>query len=211
MKLTVFGATGGTGAEVVRQALGQGHEVTAVVRDPARLDVPAQDRLEVVTANVFAPDELVPAVSGREAVLSALGPRDRGPTTICRDGTSSIMSAMKTAGVRRLVVVSNSGMHTDGDGLFVRRIVKPILIRLLRDGYEDMRIMEDRVLASSLAWTVVRPPKLTNKPYTGRVTSGVHGNVRGSFTITRADLAAYVLRAAQDDALIGTAPFVAQG
>lgn len=211
MKLTVFGATGGTGVEVVCQALTRGHEVTAVVRDPARLAVPAHDRLEVVTANVFAPAELVPAVSGREAVISALGPRDRGPTTVCRDGTSGIMSAMDTAGVRRLVVVSNSGMHTDGDGLFVRRVVKPILIRMLREGYEDMQVMEDRVRASGLDWTVVRPPKLTDKPATGRVRSSVGGNVRGSFTITRADLAAYVLRAAQDDELIGTAPFVAQG
>lgn len=211
MKLTVFGATGGTGVEVVRQALDQGHQVTAAVRDPARLDVPSHERLEVVTANVFEPAEILPAVSGREAVISALGPRDRGPTTICRVGTSSIMSAMDTAGVRRLVVVSNSGMHTDGDGVFVRRIVKPILIRVLREGYEDMGIMEDRVLASGLAWTVVRPPMLTNKPYTGRITSSVGETVRGRVTMSRANLADYLLHAAGDDALIGTAPFVANG
>lgn len=209
MKLTVFGATGGTGVEVVRQALAQGHEVTAVVRDPARLDVSPHGRLEVVTANVLEPAGIAPAVSGREAVISTLGPRGRGPTTICRDGTSSIMSAMDTAGVRRLVVVSNSGMHTEGDGLFVRMVVKPILIRALREGYRDMRIMEERVLAGDLAWTVVRPPKLTNKSYTGRIRSSVKGNVRGSFTIARADVAAYVLRAVQDDALVGATPSIA--
>lgn len=211
MKLTVFGATGGTGVEVVRQGLAQGHQVTAVVRDPARLDVPAHEQLEVVAANVLDPAEISPAISGREVVVSALGPRDRGPTTICRDGARGIMSAMDTAGVRRLVVVSNSGMHTEGDGIFTKRVVKPMLIRMLREGYEDMQAMEDRVAASGLEWTIVRPPRLTNGQHTGRIASSVGQNVRGSFTISRADLADYVLRAAEDRALVGKAVSVAKG
>ncbi|NIH82972.1 NAD(P)-dependent oxidoreductase [Amycolatopsis viridis] len=211
MKLTVFGATGGTGAHVVRQALTAGHQVTAVVRDPARLDVPAQPRLEVVTADVLDPDALVPAISGREAVVSALGPRGRGPSVICRDGTSSIMAAMTTAGVRRLAVVSNSGMHREGDGWFTRLLFKPVLIRILREGYADMGEMERRVTASGLDWTIVRPPKLSDGPHTGRIASETRGNVRGSFTISRADLADYVLRAVADPALSRVAVSVAKG
>jgi uncharacterized protein YbjT (DUF2867 family) len=211
MKLTVFGATGGTGVEVVRQALAAGHRVTAVVRDPARLDVPAQPELEVMTADVFDPPGLVPAIAGREVVISALGPRDKGPSLICREGTSAVMTAMETAGVRRLVVVSNSGMHRDGDGWFTRHLVKPLLIRMLREGYADMGEMERRVSASGLDWTIVRPPKLTDKPHTGRIASETRGNVRGSFTISRADLADYVLRAAVDPALSKVAVSVAKG
>ncbi|HVW41965.1 MAG TPA: NAD(P)H-binding protein [Amycolatopsis sp.] len=211
MKLTVFGATGGTGVEVVRQALEWGHQVTAVVRDPARLNVPAHARLDVVTADVLDPAAIEPAISGREAVISALGPRGRGPTTICRDGTRAIMDGMRSAGVRRLVVVSNSGMHTDGDGFFTRRLVKPVLIRILRQGYDDMRVMEERVAASGLEWTIVRPPRLTVRPHTGRIASATHGNVRGSFTIGRPDLADYLLRVAADDSLIGTSVSVAAG
>ncbi|GAB3584210.1 SDR family oxidoreductase [Amycolatopsis endophytica] len=211
MKLTVFGASGGTGVEVVRQALAAGHQVTAVVRDPARLDVPSQARLEVVTADVFDPAGLVPAITGREVVISALGPREKGPSVICRDGTSSVMTAMGTAGVRRLVVVSNSGMHSDGDGWFTRQLVKPLLIRMLREAYADMGEMERRVSASGLDWTIVRPPKLTDKPHTGRIASETSGNVRGSFTISRADLADYVLRAAGNPGLAGVAVSVAGG
>lgn len=207
----MFGATGGTGAHVVRQALTAGHQVTAVVRDPARLDVPAQPRLEVVTADVLDPDALVPAISGREAVVSALGPRGRGPSVICRDGTSSIMAAMTTAGVRRLAVVSNSGMHREGDGWFTRLLFKPVLIRILREGYADMGEMERRVTASGLDWTIVRPPKLSDGPHTGRIASETRGNVRGSFTISRADLADYVLRAVADPALSRVAVSVAKG
>ena len=211
MKLTVFGATGGTGVEVVRQALAAGHQVTAVVRDPVRLDVPAHDRLDVATADVLDPAAIEPAITGQEVVISALGPRGRGPSTICRDGTLSIMAAMRKAGVRRLLVVSNSGMHTEGDGVFTRRLVKPMLIRLLREGYADMGAMEERVLDSGLDWTIVRPPRLTNWAHSGRIASSTKGNVRGSFSIGRADLADYLLRAAGDDSLIRTAVSVAKG
>ncbi|MGW4588116.1 NAD(P)-dependent oxidoreductase [Amycolatopsis thermoflava] len=211
MKLTVFGATGGTGVEIVRQALAAGHQVAAVVRDPARLDVPPQARLEVVTADVFDADSLVPAITGREAVLSALGPRDRGPSVICRDGTRAIMIAMTAAGVRRLVVVSNSGMHPEGDGWFTRLVVKPLLIRMLREGYADMGEMERRVIESGLDWTIVRPPKLNDGRLTGRIASETRGNVRGSFTISRADLADYVLRAAADPELTRMAVSIAKG
>ncbi|NKQ54949.1 NAD(P)H-binding protein [Amycolatopsis sp. K13G38] len=211
MKLTVFGATGGTGVEVVRQALAAGHQVTAVVRDPARLDVPAHARLDVVTADVLDPPSIESAISGRDVVISALGPRGRGPTTICRDGTEAIMVAMRRAGVHRLIVVSNSGMHTQGDGFFTRGIVKPILIRVLREGYADMSAMEERVGVSGLDWTIVRPPRLTNWAHSGRIASSTKGNVRGSFTIGRADLADYLLRAASDDSVIRTAVSVATG
>jgi putative NADH-flavin reductase len=211
MKLTVFGATGRTGVEVVRQALAAGHQVVAVVRDSGRLAVPPHERLEVVTADVLKPAEIGPAVSGRDAVISALGARDRGPSTICRDGVRSIIEAMETAGARRLLVVSNSGMHRAGDGFFTARVVKPILIRLLREGYADMQAMEDRVLASSLEWTIVRPPRLTDWAHSGKIAASVEGNVRGSFSIGRADLADYLLRAAFDDSLDRTAVSVAKG
>lgn len=182
-----------------------------MVRDPARLDVPSQARLEVVTAEVFDADALVPAITGREAVLSALGPRGRGPSVICRDGTSASMTAMAAAGVRRLVVVSNSGMHREGDGWFTRLVVKPLLIRMLREGYADMGEMERRVIESGLDWTIVRPPKLNDGRHTGRIASETKGNVHGSFTISRADLADYVPRAAADPELTRMAVSIAKG
>lgn len=101
-------------------------------------------------------------------------------------------------------------MHTGGDGAFTRSVVKPILVRVLREAYADMRALEERVVAGGLEWTIVRPPKLTGGPRTGRVASSTDGNVRGSLSISRADLAAYLLRAAADDALIGAAVSVAK-
>src|SRR5437870_784751 len=105
MKLTVFGASGGIGTELVRQGLDAGHHVTAVVRETSRLAVEPHPNLKVVVADVMDPVAIAPAMAGREAVLSALGTRVSGPTTVNSDGARSIIQAMQDAGVRRLLMV----------------------------------------------------------------------------------------------------------
>ncbi|MER5423861.1 NAD(P)-dependent oxidoreductase [Streptosporangium roseum] len=93
MRLTVFGATGGTGRHLVRQALDAGHEVTAVVRDPARLpiDHPA---LDIVVADIFDAVSLKPTLDGHDAAVSVLGPRGRTDTTpVCSAAISAILAA----------------------------------------------------------------------------------------------------------------------
>ncbi|WP_219418619.1 NAD(P)-dependent oxidoreductase [Pseudonocardia nigra] len=211
MQLTVFGATGGTGRHVVRQALAAGHRVTAVVRDPARLPVPAQDGLTVVTAQLDDRAAVLGAVEGADAVVDALGPSASGPSTIMTDAARTITAAMREADVSRLVVISASGAHTTGDSLPIRLLVKPVLQRVLRHAFADMRAMEDVVRESELDWTIVLPPRLTDKPRTGAVRTRVGANVRGSFSITRADLATAVLAAATDRALRGASLSVAAG
>jgi putative NADH-flavin reductase len=198
MKITVFGATGGIGVHVVRQALAAGQQVTAVVRDPARLDVPAHERLDVVVADVMDPASITEAVEGRDAVISSLGARDLKPSTVARDSARSIMAAMTRTGTRRLLVVSNSGMFREGDGFFVRTLVKPVVGRVLRQPWADMAAMEELVIGSELDWTIVRPPRLTDGELTGSVRSKIGANPRG-FTVARADVADFLLRAVDDD------------
>ncbi|GAB7042380.1 MULTISPECIES: NAD(P)-dependent oxidoreductase [Catenuloplanes] len=210
MKLAVLGATGGTGVQVLRRACAAGHDVTAVVRDPARLPA-GLPGLTVVTANAMDPDAIGGAVSGRDAVISAIGPRDgRAPTTVCADSAAAIVTAMRRAGVRRLAVVSNSGMHVDDrDGPLTRYVVKPILKRVLAHAYADMRRMEDLVAATELDWTIVRPPMLTNGAHTGRYRTELGRNVRGGNRIARADLADALLRCLADPRTVRVAVTVA--
>jgi putative NADH-flavin reductase len=194
MRLAIFGATGRTGRHLVEQALDQGHEVTAVVRDPSRLAVPAHERLRVITADVTDPADIAPAVEGADAVVTTIGKRDPGPTTICADSGRSIIEVMRKAGVRRLLVVGAAGMVTDaGDGPVTRHVVKPILGRLLRDAFADMRRCEEEVRAAELDWTIVRPPRLLDKEPTGTYRTAYDISLRGGRTISRADLAACIL------------------
>lgn len=204
MKLIVFGATGGTGMRLLEQACGARHQVTAVVRDPAKLRWSHPD-LTTVRADVMNAAEIEPIVRDADAVVSALGSRDgRAPTTVCSDGVSSIVSAMTATGTRRLVVVSAAGITSEGDGPLTRLLVKPILQRVLRNPFDDMRRMEDVVRACSLDWTIVRPPMLTDGPRTGAYRTTVNGAVRGGLRLSRADLADLVLRCLPDRATVTT-------
>ncbi|GAA4611258.1 SDR family oxidoreductase [Actinoallomurus liliacearum] len=203
MKLTIFGASGRTGTHLVRQALERGHQVTAVVRDPARLDVPAHERLHVVTADVMDPAAITTAVGEADAVVSALGHRDTGPTTVCQDGARSIIEAMAKTGARRFLMVSAAGMVTDpGDGPLTRYVAKPILQRLLRHGFADMGRAEEAVRGSDLDWTIVRPPRLIDKKGTGRYRTGIDRSVRGGVQISRADLATGILTLISEDSSV---------
>lgn len=202
MRLTVFGASGGTGTHVVRRALAAGHEVVAVVREPARLALPAQAGLEVFRADPMDAEEIFPAVDGADAVISALGPRGRGPTTVCSAGVRSELQAMGKAGVSRLVVISASGAYIDaGDGPVTSMVLKPLLQRVLRESLADVRRMEDEVRSSAVDWTIMRPPQLTNGSRRGRYRAAVDRNV-GS-RISRADLADAILSALGDPATAG--------
>ena len=208
MKLTIFAATGGIGRLLLEQAVAAGHDVTAVARNPQKLPVtPAR----VVTADLADTDTgaLESAVGGADAVLSALGPRTKTDTGVAARGTRVITEAMRATGVRRIVVVSAAPIgtvpsprrphpprHDPGDGFVIRYLADPVLKRILRAHYADLAQMEDVLRDSDLDWTSVRPPRLTSKPLTGTYRTAYGRNIRGGTVISRADVAHYMLRAA---------------
>jgi putative NADH-flavin reductase len=193
MKLTIFGATGATGTSLVQQALTAGHDVTAVVRDPARLAIPARHRLRIVTADVLDAAAISPAVDGEDAVISAVGP-GTGASTLRQDSTHSIIQAMQKTGTRRLLIVSGSIVADEGDSPFMRYLLKPLARRtFLRHVCADMRRAEDEIHASNLDWTIMRPPSLTDKAARGTYRTATDRNLPHGFSISRADLAACML------------------
>src|SRR6266478_1006676 len=209
MKLTIFAATGGIGRHVVEQAVAAGHEVTAVVRDPKKLSEPVRQKVRTITADLAAPDlgALESAVAGADAVLSGLGPRTLSEAGITSRGTGVIVEAMKAADVRRIVVVSaapigtvpspgrpNPPKHDPGEGFFMRNLLSPMIKTVLRKHYADLALMEDILRDSGLDWTVMRPPRLTDKPLSGIYRSAYGQNLRGGLTISRADVADLMLR-----------------
>ncbi|TDD77781.1 NAD-dependent epimerase/dehydratase family protein [Actinomadura darangshiensis] len=202
MRLTVFGATGGTGVLTVRRALDAGHDVTAVVRDPAALPDEVRACAEVVQADVMDAGAIEETVKGRDAVLTAIGTRDgRAPTSVCADSTRAIIAAMRTTGTERFLLTSAAGLHAGpGDDPVTRFVVKPILERVLKHSFADMRAAEAVTRDSGLGWTIVRPPRLTNAPGKGRYRRAADRNVFGGVSIARADLAVALLDLAGDRA-----------
>ena len=199
MNLTVFGATGGIGREIVRQALDAGHRVTAVVRDPARLGVTG-DALEVFPADLTDPERLRAAVAGRDAVLSGLGPRSRKDAGVAARLTGAVLRAMEAEGVRRLLVVGAApvGPAPQDDGI-LDRVVLSLVSAVLKDVYADLRAMEAELAGSGTDWTSVRPPRLQDKPLTGRYRTVVGGFPRAGRFIARADVAHAMLSMIDDE------------
>jgi putative NADH-flavin reductase len=208
MKLTILGATGATGTCLTSQALAAGHEVTAVVRDPARLAVADHPRLRTVTADVMDPASIAPAIEGADAVISAVGPRGTGPTTVVQDSVHSIIAAMDKTGTRRLLQISGSIVADEGESPYMRYLVKPVVRRtFLRHVCADMRNGEGEIRASDLDWTIFRPPALTgkaenSKAATGAYRTAIDRNLPHGFSVSRADLAACMLATLADPATV---------
>ncbi|MFC8534720.1 NAD(P)-dependent oxidoreductase [Streptomyces sp. NPDC057249] len=203
MKLTVFGATGGIGQEIVRQAVAAGHEVTAVVRDPARLALPLSDVTVHTAARVDDPEALREAVAGRDAVLSGLGSRGRKADGIAERLTRAVLTAMEAEGTRRLLVVSAAPVApAPADEPLLDRMMLSVIGAVLKEVYADLTAMEAALAASATDWTSVRPPKLTNGPLTGRYRTVVGGNPRSGRSISRADVAHAMLALTGDPASV---------
>ncbi|MFJ5718803.1 NAD(P)-dependent oxidoreductase [Streptomyces sp. NPDC093149] len=203
MRITVFGATGGVGQEIVRQAVAAGHEVTAVVRDPARLQVPLSDVQVRTLARIDDPEALRETVTGRDAVLSGLGSRGRRADGVAERLTGSVLRAMEAEGTRRLVVVSAAPVGPrPADDPLPDRLVRRVVGAILKEVYEDLTLMEAALARSATDWTSVRPPRLTDGPLTGKYRTVVGGSPRGGRTISRADVAHAMLALIDDPAAV---------
>lgn len=200
MKLAVFGATGGTGAQVVRQALRRGHRVSVLARNPAAL--PGDDpHLDIVPGDVLTEGAADAVVEGADAVISALGiGMHRHATTVYSAGTVNILTAMRTAGVDRLLVVSTTSMAMPEPRRFAEWFVTRFLLHpMLKRPYADMALMEKCVRESGVEWTLVRAAHLTNAPATGDYRIALRGKLPGAWSISRADLAGYLLDHVRDE------------
>jgi uncharacterized protein YbjT (DUF2867 family) len=206
MRLTVFAATGGIGRQLVEQAVAAGHDVTAVARKPDNLP----DGVRIVVADLSDPDPdvLADAVRGADAVLSGLGPRNpRSDPGIASRGTRAIVAAMRATGVRRIVVVSAAPVrsrpvpgqpkpaeHDPGDGFFMRHLGNRFARAVLGAHFDDLAVMEEVLRDSDLDWTVSRPPQLNDKALTGTYRVAMGRNIRGGWSVPRADVAHHMLR-----------------
>jgi putative NADH-flavin reductase len=204
VKIVVFGASGGTGRETVTQGLAAGHHVTAVVRRPEALQARSGLRIAVVP-DLNSAEPVDDVVNGHDVVISALGTNAKGPVSVCTDGVRSILASMTRMGVRRLIVVSAHGAAETNDGSLYSRMLRAMLGDKMRDKDE----MEKLIRASTVDWTVVRPPALRNKPRTGVYRVGTDLKIRLTSAISRADLADFLLREATAPAYLHQAPRIA--
>jgi putative NADH-flavin reductase len=207
MKLTIFGATGGTGQELVRLALAEGHDVVAYVRTPAKLTV-THERLRVVQGEMSEAAKIRQAVAGADAVLSALGPTSNKPERPLTEGMRHIVAGMKEQGVRRLIVSTGAGVADPQDKpQLIGRLFGLALRLFARHVLADSEGMVTAVRGSGLDWTLARAPRLQDKPGTGKIKVGYAGKGIGT-QLARADFARFMLDQAASDVWLGKAPML---
>jgi putative NADH-flavin reductase len=200
MKLVVLGATGGTGLEIVRQAITAGHTVTAFVRSPERLQS-FRNSIEIQQGNLLSRLELAKALAAQDAVLSAFGPRvpiAKGDENLLRTFASVLTEAMLSTGIKRLIVESAAFLFKDAifpPAYLLGKLLFPTVV-------EDGGAMEQIIQNTPLDWTLVRPPRLTNGPRSAayRVREG-HLPTFG-FSISRADVADCFLKVVTDQTTV---------
>jgi len=197
MRIFVLGATGGTGTALIEQALERGHDVMALVRSPHKLG--ARPKLAVVEGDPRSAAALEKSLPGSDVVISALGPPipPLRRTTILGDAAQATVTAMVATGVRRVLAISGELQHRE-PGAMVTILRATLLRRLARDQAELERV----VGASPLDWTIARPTRLTRGALTRAYRTEVDGPPARPRPISRADVAHFLLDAAERGAYI---------
>lgn len=204
MKLALFGATGGTGVEILKQAIAADHTVVALARNPAKITVP-QIQLTTVTGDVLEQAEVDKVVAGSDAVICTLGNTSNNPDMVVSTGTKHIIDAMQRYGVQRLIVVSSLGVGDSKDQVpfFFKVLMKTVLRKVMK----DKEAQEQLVRNSGLTWTIVRPGGLTDKPRSGNYQVSTDASTIAG-QIARADVAEFVLQELTENAYIHKTPAI---
>ena len=207
MKIAIIGASHGIGSELLKAAIEEGHEVTALVRDPAKLNTNIPG-LKVIKGDILDPSSVAAAIAGQEAICVCIGiPPTRKPVDVFSRGTQNILAAIGKESNQKLILITGigAGDSKSHGGFFYDRIINPLL---LGSSYADKDRTESIVKASNVEWLIVRPGFLTNGSRTGkyRVIENLSGVTAGK--ISRADVADFILKQLASPTCFGKTPLV---
>jgi putative NADH-flavin reductase len=204
MKLALLGGTGRTGRLLLDQALQRGHTVTVLARDPAQL--PSRPGLKPIQGDARDPASYAELLQGAEAVLCALGPVKASPGDVMARAAQHLCAFQPPQGALRLVTLTGAGVPQPGDAPKLIDQVIRTLLRLTQPAVlADATRHAELIRGSTVAWTIVRVPRLTDGPVRP-VIAGPVGSIRPF--ITRASTAHYMLDALDDPGLISQAPAI---
>lgn len=192
MKLIVFGATGSVGSRLVEQALKLNHRVTAFTRNPEKLSSIKHPNLSIFKGDILDVNSVEQAINEHDCVLCAIGDGNKGQVRSA--GTKNILTAMKTANIKRLVCQTTLGLGESKGNLnfFWKHIMFGLL---LKKAYQDHELQEEYIFESNLEWTIIRPGAFTNGPLTKDYKYDFQPAEKNlKLKISRADVADFMLK-----------------
>ncbi len=208
MKISIFGSTGATGQELVKQGLEKGYSISTVVRHPLDITNP---NLTVIQGNIFDKPLVKDVIEGSDLVISVLAftPKLFGQqsTDLYSKTASVLVEAMTELNIKKLAFCTSAGVEEDPHEIwFYKHILKPLY---LKKGYEDMQLAENIITGSTLDWILVRPSRLTNGVLTTEFRIAKRFRPEGGSTISRADLAFFILEQLASSAWVHKTPTLA--
>jgi putative NADH-flavin reductase len=213
--IVVIGASRGIGLETVRCALSAGHRVRAFARGAGGIAT-EHAQLEKIAADAVDAEAVARAIAGADAVIQSLGASERAQpwviltsTTLFSHATRILVDAMRNAGVRRLLAITGigAGDSRGHGGLLYDTLVFPLLLKRI---YDDKDVQEQIIKASGLEWTIVRPGLLTSGPATGRARALTDPRQWCAGSVSRADVADFLVREAFERRFVGKTPLLIQ-
>lgn len=195
MKILLFGATGGTGKQVLSQALEQGHTVTVIVRNPSKITL-ANSNVRIIQGDVLT-SRFDDAFTDQDAVICCLGVPANKTGTLRSEGTANIIKAMKKANVNRFICQSSLGFDDSIEVLnctsfLFKKIIVPYILKAT---FKEHHLQESVIKQSGLNWTIVRPGNLTNGIKTENYKYGFpYSDPTLKVKVSRADVADLLLK-----------------
>jgi putative NADH-flavin reductase len=200
MKIIIFGASGTVGIEIVKQALGQGYDVTAFVRSREKLTNIDHKNLTIYKGDVLNVHDVENALNNQDAVICTLGDGNVGK--IRSSGTKNIIDAMSRLGVKRLICQTTLGMGESYENL--NFIWKHIMFGiLLKKAFKDHQLQEEHIMTSNLDYTLVRPSALTEGNIRNEYKVGFDGTYKKlSLKISRTEVADFIVSQLQNQSYL---------
>lgn len=204
LNLLILGANGGIGRQATELALHSNHRVTAILRNPSKLPL-SHPNLTLIQGDILHPETYLTHLENKDAVISAIGVSggmfgDK-PTTLYSHGNATLLQAMQQTNTTRVYFISATAIEISPVlPWYARFAARYIVQRLLKHMYADLRTMEEEIKKSRLDWTIIRPPRLTNKPITGHYRFAINSFLKNCLEISRADLAHFMLNNVTNEA-----------
>lgn len=193
MKLTVFGATGGTGRLIVQKALEAGYKVTAYARTPSKLDI-KDEKLKIVQGELTELAAVASAIEGADAVLSGLGAVRGGSSEVMVPAAKSILAGMKKHNVKKLIWATGAGVPDSQDQpTFMNKVIGFLLKLTAKEVLEDSLAGVEMIKASDVDWVIARGPMLTDEPGSGNYRAGYVSKEMGR-VLSRENFADFMLK-----------------
>jgi putative NADH-flavin reductase len=211
MNVTIFGATGFSGKEILQEALAQNYKVTILVRSFSVVNI-QHPNLNIIQGNVLNRDDVAKCLTNQNAVIQCLGIGGKGdgkPTTFISNATKIIVEEMEKQKVPRLIAMSNigAGNSVAFQPKIFTKFILPYFMKWLQVIIDDKNRMEPIIMQSSLQWTIIRFPNITNKPAKKTISTSLDGECL-KMSITNKDAAGFIMKQLSDNTFLKQAPSV---